>query len=97
MSKKTLIFVATLSGIWLAPAHAQDFSKLAFNIGGGISTPLNPTAQYVGIDGTFNVGAGYNINKKNSITGEFMRSFSRCEQTRASFVLWDSSESFAWS
>ena len=37
--------------------HAQDFEKFAFNIGGGITTPLNPTANYVGLSGNFAAGA----------------------------------------
>jgi len=42
------------------------------NVGGGVSTPLNPTGAYTGVSGNFNFGAGYNIDRKNSITGEFM-------------------------
>jgi hypothetical protein len=71
MSKNILIPVILLSASGLTRLHAEDFSKFNFNIGGGITTPINPTAQYVGLSGNFNVGAGYNINKKNSIIGEF--------------------------
>jgi Outer membrane protein beta-barrel domain len=60
----------TTAGVW--SAHAQEGSKVAFNIGGGVTTPLNPTANYVGLSGNFDVGAGYNLDKKNSIIGEFM-------------------------
>ena len=71
MSKKTLIPIILLSAAGLTRLHAQDFSKFNFNIGGGITTPINPTANYVGLSGNFAVGAGYNINKKNSIIAEF--------------------------
>ena len=56
MSTKSLVVIAVLCANWMVPLHGQ--SKLAFNIGGGISTPLNPTGAYTGVSGNFNVG-GY--------------------------------------
>ena len=53
MSKKTLIPVILLSAVGLVQLRAQDFNKFAFNIGGGINTPINPTANYVGLGGNF--------------------------------------------
>lgn len=41
-------------------------------MGGGVSTPLNPTGQYVGVSGNFSTGVGYNLDKKNTIFGQFM-------------------------
>jgi hypothetical protein len=41
-------------------------------MGGGITTPLNPTAQYATTSGNFVMSAGYRINRKSSIVGEFM-------------------------
>ena len=70
MSKKILVSVAAFLSSWLIPLYAQ--SRLTFNIGGGVSTPLNPTAAYTGVSGNFNLGAGYNINSKNSVSGEFL-------------------------
>jgi hypothetical protein len=32
-------------------------------MGGGLSVPLNPTANYVGIGGSFIGGGGYNIDR----------------------------------
>jgi hypothetical protein len=55
---------------WTVPLQGQ--SRLAFNIGGGVSTPLNPTGNYTGVSANFDVGAGYNLDKKNSISGEFL-------------------------
>jgi hypothetical protein len=72
MSKKHLIPIILLSAAGLTRLHAQDFSKFNFNIGGGMTSPINPTAQYVGLSGNFDVGAGYNLDKKNAITAEFM-------------------------
>jgi hypothetical protein len=69
--KNILVSSILLSVAGWAPLHAGDFSKFNFNIGGGITTPINPTANYVGLSGNFAVGAGYNLDKKNSIIGEF--------------------------
>jgi len=33
---------------------------------------LNPTAQYAGVSGNFETGAGYNITRNHAILGEFM-------------------------
>lgn len=70
MSRQILVTIALLGAAWIIPAHGQE--KLAMNVGGGVTTPLNPTGAYTGVSGNFNIGAGYNVNKKNSITGEFM-------------------------
>jgi hypothetical protein len=72
MRKKLLIPAGLVSLACWMPLAAQDFSKLNFNIGGGVTPPLNPTAQYAGLSGNFVAGGGYNINKKNAIIGEFM-------------------------
>jgi hypothetical protein len=69
---KKIVSLASLLAAAVMPLCAQDFSKFNFDIGGGPSTPLNPTAQYVGLSGNFVSGAGYNIDKHNSIIGEFM-------------------------
>jgi hypothetical protein len=70
--KTILSSVSLLSVILVVPVCGQDFSRLNFNIGGGMSAPINPTAKFVGLSGNFTVGAGYNLNKHNSISGEFM-------------------------
>jgi len=62
--------MASIAG--LAPLRAQDFTKLSFHTGGGVSSALNPTSQYTGLSGAFSVGAGYNLDKKNTILGEFI-------------------------
>jgi hypothetical protein len=70
MRKSFVVAALILGGI--VPLTAQDVPKLNFNIGGGVSTPLNPTARYAGISGNFATGAGYNFDRHNSIIGEFM-------------------------
>jgi hypothetical protein len=72
MSTKILSVAGLLVLAGMAPLCADDWSHFAFNIGGGVTTPLNPTANYVGVSGNFSTGAGYNIDKHNSIIGEFM-------------------------
>ena len=74
----TLVFRIPLLSIVLmcasvtVPLRAQDFTKFNFNIGGGVTTPLSPTANYAGLSGNFATGAGYNMNRHNSIITEFM-------------------------
>jgi len=63
-----LSLVATTMSI---PVFAQN-NYLTVNMGGGVTTPLNPTAQYAGTSGHFVGAAGYRINKTSSIIGEFM-------------------------
>jgi len=61
-----------LVSLEITPIYAQDFSRLSFDMGGGVSTPLNPTGQYVGVSGNFSTSLGYNIDRKNTIFGQFM-------------------------
>jgi hypothetical protein len=72
MYKRILVSIILLSVAGLTRLRAGDLSTFAFDIGGGMSAPLNPTATYAGLSGNFTVGAGYNIDKHNSIIGEFM-------------------------
>jgi len=72
MSRTFLISIALLTAALVEPIAAQDVSKLNANIGGGVTTPLNPTARFAGVSGNFVFGGGYNINKQNAIIGEFM-------------------------
>jgi hypothetical protein len=68
---KWLLAVIAL-GAGCIPAIAQDYSKLTFNIGGGPTVPLNPSANYAGVGGNFTAGAGLNFNRKNSLGLEFL-------------------------
>ena len=72
MYKKLRILTSLLPVLAIVPLGAEDFSRFAFDIGGGVNTPLNPTSQYVGIGGNFTTAAGYNLDKHSSILGEFM-------------------------
>ncbi|HWB85993.1 MAG TPA: outer membrane beta-barrel protein [Bryobacteraceae bacterium] len=72
MFRTAIITIGVLTVGLCVPVHGQDYSKLNFNIGGGVSTPLNPTGSFAGVSGNFAVGAGYNIDKRHSVIGEFM-------------------------
>src|SRR5689334_12085667 len=71
MLRTNLICVGLLTVASMS-LQAQDYSKFAFNIGGGITTPLNPAGAYAGVSSNFVLGMGYNIDKKNAVIGEFM-------------------------
>jgi hypothetical protein len=58
----TILFAALCA----EPVWSQDYSRLAFDIGGGISTPLNPTAQYIGISGKLLAPATTSTNTTRS-------------------------------
>ena len=56
------------------PLHAQDpeLGRLNFNLGGGLSVPLNPMARYTGVNGNGTTGVGVNFDKHNSVEGDFL-------------------------
>jgi hypothetical protein len=71
MMLRCVLVLTSLAAVSVVPLFAEDHT-FTFNMGGGISTPLNPTAQYAGTSGNFELGAGYKINKHSAIIGEFM-------------------------
>jgi len=71
MISKGVLILTLLGAFATVPLWAED-GTFTFNMGGGISTPLNPTGQYAGTSGNFELGAGYKINKHSAIIGEFM-------------------------
>jgi hypothetical protein len=75
MSKRTAFSIALLGTTSIIPIQAQNQNeegKLNFSMGGGLSVPLNPTANYVGYSGSFVVGGGSNLDQHSSIVGQFM-------------------------
>jgi hypothetical protein len=57
----------------VAVVHGQDSSdKVNSNLGLAISSPLNPTAQYVHTGWGVVGGVGYNFTSHHSFVGEFM-------------------------
>lgn len=87
MNKRVLIGTCLLVLSWATSGRAQgtsnaqpaesatldaDNSPFNFNVGGGFGIPLSPTANYAGLSGTFEAGAGPNLSKHSSLVGEFM-------------------------
>ena len=72
MKSPILIWVILGSITCAQSLRAQAPGTFTFHTGGGITTPLNPTGAYAGVSGNFVAGAGYNLNKRNAIVGEFL-------------------------
>ena len=74
MSRTISALIGLLGSALLFPLRAEDSEHelFNFNVGGGLSVPLNPTGRYVGVNGSANTGMGVNFNKHNSIEGDFM-------------------------
>jgi hypothetical protein len=72
MRIQRLVTIALLSALWTLSGQAQSSSPFNLHIGGGVGVPLNPTSNFAGISGTFQVGAGPNFGPHSSIVGEFM-------------------------
>ena len=61
-----------LNGRLVRAQTDADESRINSSLGGGLSAPLNPTARLAGVSGNAVAGVGYNINRRNSLIGEFM-------------------------
>jgi len=69
MSKVLVVCLLAVTSIGVLRAEDGVFT---FHMGGGITTPLNPTAQYAGTSGNFVTGAGLKISARSAIIGEYM-------------------------
>src|SRR5438874_1823713 len=56
----------------MGSTYTPTFHLLNLHVGGGFGVPLNPTASFAGLSGSFQVGGGYNLSTHNSLVGEFM-------------------------
>src|SRR4051812_25027683 len=75
MLGRILITLGLLGLQYSTPLLAQKVTeegRLNLSMGGGLSVPLNPTARFAGVGGSFIAGGGYNLNRHNSIVGQFM-------------------------
>lgn len=79
MRKWTLIAAFLLVVLTGVPGHGQEtdtdtetYSRYNLHFGAGIGVAAGPTANFAGVSGTFQAGAGPNLNKHSSIVGEFM-------------------------
>ena len=67
MSRIISAFIWLLGCALLFPLHAEDseLQLLNFNVGGGLSVPLNPTARYLGVNG--NAGTAWELISTSTI------------------------------
>lgn len=65
-------FVIAPSQSFLAQDQCADECKVNTNLAMVSSVPVNQTAQFAGIGWGTVAGVGYNLNKQNSLIGEFM-------------------------
>jgi hypothetical protein len=74
MLNRTVFTICLIGAVYIIPMQAQsqdEEGKLNISVGGGLSVPLNPTANYAGVGGNFIGGGGYNLDQHNSIVGQF--------------------------
>jgi hypothetical protein len=74
MLKRTVFSICLVGAACTFPMQAQSQNEegtLNFSAGGGLSVPVNPTANYAGVGGNFIGGGGYNLDQHNSIVGQF--------------------------
>jgi hypothetical protein len=70
--KRGLILMGAVCLLGVFPLCAQeDDGKLVINFGGGLNVPLNPTANFAGVGGSFLAGGGYNLNRHSAVLGQF--------------------------
>ena len=65
-------FILAATGMLAAQEEAEENPKLNTNLGLPISVPLNPIGRFAGTGIGLVYGAGYNFNRRNSVTAEFM-------------------------
>lgn len=76
MLSRSLITIGLLTAAWVVPLCGQTHNsdeegKLTYSIGGGLGIPLNPSATFTGVGGSFISSGGYNIDQHSSVIGEF--------------------------
>lgn len=72
MRNRVWLAIGALCFLAAVPGRAQDSHSYNLHVGGGVGVPLGQTSDFAGISGTFQFGAGPNLNEHSSIVGEFM-------------------------
>jgi hypothetical protein len=75
MMTQTLVVVGLTVLLGCLPMRAQgqkEEGDVTFGIGGGLTIPLNPTARFAGVSGSFVVGGGLNFGEHSSVVGQYM-------------------------
>ena len=65
------LVVATFIVAAALPAAAQDFSRIRFNVGGGVGYPQGNLSTFVNSSGNFVAGGGYNFAKYFGVSAEY--------------------------
>ena len=65
-------FILAATGMLVAQEDAEENPKLNTNLGLPISVPLNPIGRFAGTGIGLVYGAGYNFNRRNAVTAEFL-------------------------
>jgi len=65
-------FLLAGAGMLAAQEETEENPRLNTNLGLPISVPLNPMGRFAGPGAGLVYGAGYNFNRRNSVTGEFL-------------------------
>lgn len=66
------VWVVLLGAFCSISVDAQSLRQFNVHLGGGVGVPVGRTADFAGVSGTFQIGAGPNLSKHSSIVGEFM-------------------------
>src|ERR1700751_408108 len=57
---------------WAQESPGPDDPSVTTSLGVPLSAPLTPTAQHVGLAWGVSTSAGYNLDRRNALIGEFM-------------------------
>jgi Outer membrane protein beta-barrel domain len=72
MRRRSLLLVITTFIIATAiPADAQDYSRIRFNVGGGVGYPQGDLKSFVNHSGNFVAGGGYNFTRYLGVDTEY--------------------------
>lgn len=71
--KKATVSLFAVIALFASTCYAQEeFHKLNFHVGGGITFPVGATSDIAGPNGAAQVGAGINTSHHLGLVGEFM-------------------------
>jgi len=70
-SRFLLVIITIVLGM-ATSLQAQDYSKVLFNIGGGVGFPQGNLSSFVNAGGNFVIGGGYNFARHFGVDTEFM-------------------------
>lgn len=69
--QRLFLAVAIIIAAAAIPAHAQDYSRININVGGGIGYPQGNLNSFVDSSGNFVAGGGYNFKSYFGVNTEY--------------------------